>query len=127
MTHTTFAILSILSANVFLYILFIATPYFSTADTYMGVFLDHAYRKSPEAKKIFKHFILFTTIVFVMITIILLLLSINIPTLNNSPLLAIAFLVETLLYFLIYGNAYTQTKAYKKSLNLPEQIGRAHF
>ena len=55
MTHTTFAILSILSANVFLYILFIATPYFSTADTYMGVFLDHAYRKSPEAKKIFKH------------------------------------------------------------------------
>ena len=42
---------------------------------------------------------------------------------NNSPLLAIAFLVETLLYFLIYGNAYTQTKAYKKSLNLPEPKG----
>ncbi|ADZ83004.1 DUF1648 domain-containing protein [Cellulosilyticum lentocellum] len=123
MTNTTFTILSVIGTNVILYILFILTPYFSTADTYMGIFLEHAYRQTPEAKKILKSFLIHTTITFIITTLMILLLLIKIPVLNHSPLLGGILLLETLLYFVVYGKSYAQTKAYKKSLNLPQPTG----
>ena len=123
MSNTTFNLLSIVGTNLLLYVLFIITPYLSTADTYMGVFLDHAYRKTPETKRILKYFLLYTTLVFAGFSLILIFLSLRATKINDNPLLAIAFLGEVLLYFVVYGHAYTQTKAYKKSLNLPEPKG----
>ena len=123
MTNTTFTILSVIGTNVLLYVLFVLTPYFSTADTYMGVFLEHTYRQTPEARKILKSFLIHTTIAFTITTLIILALLIKIPVLSNSPLLSVILLIETVLYFVVYGKAYAQTKAYKKSLNLPQPTG----
>ncbi len=123
MSNTTFTILALIGTNVLLYILFILTPYFSTADTYMGVYLDHTYRQTPEAKKILKSFLLYTTVTFILTTLIILLLLLKVPHLNNSPLLSVILIIETLLYFFVYARAYNQTKAYKKSLNLPKPTG----
>lgn len=123
MSNALFTLLVLLGTNLLLYILIVLTPYFSTADTYMGVYLEAKYRQTPEAKRIFKTFLFYTTVTFLLTSLILVLLLLKLPDLSHSPLLVLILTAETLFYLFIYARGYEQTKAYKKGLNLPQPTG----
>ena len=123
MNNALVTLLVMLGINLLLYILIVLTPYFSTADTYMGVYLESKYRQTPEAKKILKNFLVYTTVTFVLSSLILVLLLLKWPDLSHSPLLVLILTAETFFYLFIYARGYEQTKAYKKGLNLPQPTG----
>ncbi len=111
--------ISILSVNLLVYIIFILSPFFPSGNTYMGVILDTSYHKTPEAKKILRMYVLYTTLALLIGTIMSVLILYFVKDAYDTALVSIPTFIQFFLYLLVFALANKKALAYKKTLNLP--------